>query len=273
VPHGQGKKCVAASGQTFPADDQAAVLPLEPGNRPLGLGARDILFDRTPPGLVGVPPTCGNLRPNLPRAAAMTESFGIIALIRGQGLEPRARAAPFACADVQGSQQGRMTCARSSPLAGVGPVDNGMPAPFVRLWMKRSLPFRPQATPSPPPLPGGKRAIHGTVWPLHHPTFFGQPQQAGGHRCPGPTGLPALPPPLRRTFGRPWSPAREITPAAASDQDIASGIDDLATGGMGHTPPPLRRFRRTNIRNELPLQVASPLEGSHHRALLSRFRA
>jgi hypothetical protein len=38
------EQCVEACCETLPADDQAAVLALEPRKRPLGLKARDIRF-------------------------------------------------------------------------------------------------------------------------------------------------------------------------------------------------------------------------------------
>jgi hypothetical protein len=46
--HGYGKKGIEAGGEPFPTYDQAAVLPLEPGKRPLGLVAGHVLFDRPP---------------------------------------------------------------------------------------------------------------------------------------------------------------------------------------------------------------------------------
>src|SRR5918911_4235710 len=113
-----------------------------------------------------------------------------------------------------------MTWARSSPFAGVVHEDNGMPAPSVRLWMRIPLPFRPYATPSPPPLPGGKRSIHGAVLPLNHPTFLSKPEEACLHGSQRPVGLPALQPPMCGTLRRPLGAAGKITPAAASNQDV-----------------------------------------------------
>jgi hypothetical protein len=46
MDEGQSKKRVEACGQTFPAHDQSAVLPLEPGKRALGLVARDVRLHR-----------------------------------------------------------------------------------------------------------------------------------------------------------------------------------------------------------------------------------
>src|SRR5919108_6385581 len=101
------------------------------------------------------------------------------------------------------------------------------------------LPFRPYATPSPPPLPGGKGAIHGTVLPLNPPAFLGQSQQASLHGRQRPVGLPALQPPMCSTLGRPLGAAGEITPAAAGDQDVEQRVDDLTKGRMRHATPPL----------------------------------
>ena len=132
MDHGDDKKRVEASGETFPAHDQSTVLPLKPGKRPLDLEARDRLFDRPPPRLAALPYPFGNLGPDTACAKAMTEVFGIIALICGQDLGPFARAAPLAGTDVEPSSSGR-TWARSSPFAGVVRVDSGIPAASVRL--------------------------------------------------------------------------------------------------------------------------------------------
>src|SRR5215216_6053752 len=74
------------------------------------------------------------------------------------------------------------TWARSSPLAGVVRLARGMPRPSVRLWIRIPLPLPPWATPSPPPLPGGKSAIDGAILPMNHPPFLGNPQNPSLHR-------------------------------------------------------------------------------------------
>src|SRR5688500_9091078 len=102
--HGNGEKRIEARGQTFPADHQAAVLPLEPGQRPLGLVARDLLFDRPSPRLAAFPSAFEDLGPNAACSEASAEVCGIIALIRGQPLEALARSTLFPRADVQGLQ-------------------------------------------------------------------------------------------------------------------------------------------------------------------------
>jgi hypothetical protein len=78
VNHGHGKKRVEAGGEPFPAHDQAAVLPLKPGKRPLDLVARDVRFDRPPPRCAAFPHAFGNLGPNAASAEAMPEVFGVI---------------------------------------------------------------------------------------------------------------------------------------------------------------------------------------------------
>jgi hypothetical protein len=116
VNHGHGKKRVEACGETFPAHDQAAVLPLKPGKRPLDLVARDLLLDRPPSRLVALPHPFGNLGPDTASAEAMTEVFGIIPLIHCQNREAFPWSASFAGADVEGIQPRHDL----SPLVAIG---------------------------------------------------------------------------------------------------------------------------------------------------------
>ena len=270
--HRHREQGVEACRETFPADDQAAVLALEPRKRPLGLEAWDVLVHGAPTWLSGVPDSCRELGADTPWAEALAHVFGVIALIRRQHLEPLARSAACARAHVESIQPGR-TWARSSPLAGVGRVDHGRPEASVRRWMRRPLPFRPEAPPSPPPVPGGKGALHRAVWPVHHPACLGEPKEArvpGGQRA---IGVPARPPARRGTVGGPWRAPGQITPAAAGDQDVESRMHHLAKRGVRHATPPRGRLWRKQSGNELPRQVASSCEGAGHGALLAKFRA
>src|ERR671914_440023 len=147
------------------------------------------------------------------------------------------------------------TCARSSPLAGVVQVDTGMPAASVRLWMRIPLPLPPHATPSPPPFPGGKRAIDRPVLPLNHAPLLCDAQQPRLHRGQGPVVLPPLQPPMCGALRGPWRTAWDIAPAAAGDEDIQQRIDHLAKWGRWHPSPTLDR-RRKDIRKKLPFQIA-----------------
>jgi len=74
------------------------------------------------------------------------------------------------------------TWAHSSPLAGVTRCAKGIPVPSVRLWIRIPLPFPPYATPSPPPLSGGKSAINGAILPMNHSPFLSNPEDPGLHR-------------------------------------------------------------------------------------------
>jgi hypothetical protein len=102
VNHGNGEKRVEAGCQTFPADNQAAVLPLEPRNCALSLEARDVLFAGPPTRLFGFPDPFGDLRPDTAFPEAMAESLRVVPFIRCEDLEPLARSAPFARADAEG---------------------------------------------------------------------------------------------------------------------------------------------------------------------------
>src|SRR5919109_2673461 len=105
-----------------------------------------------------------------------------------------------------------MTGARSSPWAGVVRVASGMPAASVRRWRSMPWPLRPDATLSPPPLPGGTWAVHGVVRPLNEPVFFGNPEDLGWHGGERAVRLPALQPAVRGALGSPLLATGEITP-------------------------------------------------------------
>ena len=102
---GNGKERIEAGGAPLPADDQAAVLVLEPGKRPLGLVARDSLFYGAPTWLAVFPHAFGDLRANPSLTKAPAEVSSIIPSICGQDLRPLARAAPLTSADVEAIQQ------------------------------------------------------------------------------------------------------------------------------------------------------------------------
>jgi hypothetical protein len=105
VNHGQGKKRIEACGESFPAHDQAPVLPLKPGKRPLGLVARDNRFDRPPARFAALPHPFGNLGTDPAAAEAMPEVFGVIPLIHRQHLEAFPWSASFAGAGMERIQQ------------------------------------------------------------------------------------------------------------------------------------------------------------------------
>ena len=104
MTHGHRKKCIEASGPTFPADDQAAILALDPGQCPLGLVARDLRVDRPSPRLAVGPSSRGHLGANPARAEAPAEVVGSIALLSGQPRASLAWAAPFTRANAPGIQ-------------------------------------------------------------------------------------------------------------------------------------------------------------------------
>src|SRR5215468_220070 len=145
------------------------------------------------------------------------------------------------------------TCARSSPLAGVVRLARGMPPPSVRLWMRIPLPFPPRATPSPPPLPGGKSAIDGTILPTAHTFFFGHAQNPRLHRGERAIRLPALQPPMRGTLRGPLRPPGDITPPATGNQDIQQRIQYLPKRRMRHPAATLLRCGGKDILKQAPL--------------------
>ncbi len=116
--HRDGEERIEAYGETFPAHDQATVLALEPRKCPLGLEARDALFDGAPTRLSGLPHPFGiwglipRRRSRWRRSLASYPLSVAMTLSRSRGL-PRL---PVRMWKVSNSG---MTWARSSPLAGV----------------------------------------------------------------------------------------------------------------------------------------------------------
>src|SRR4030095_4464668 len=140
-------------------------------------------------------------------------------------------------------------------------------------WMRMPFPFPPRATPSPPPLPEGKRAVDGAVLPIDHTPFLGKSQNTGLHGGESPIPVPAAQPAMRGTLRRPLRALGCITPAAASDQDIQQGVHHLAKWHMGHPTPACWGLRGKKVYKELPFQVAQSLESSCHSTLLYSWRA
>jgi hypothetical protein len=190
MPHRHREKGVEACRETVPAGNHAAVLALEPRTRPLGLEARDVLFHGAPTRLSGVPDACGDWG-RIPRGRRRGR--------RSWASDPVSTASPLnrvrGLLRVPGrpwrASSSGMIRARSSPCAGVVRVAKGLPAPSVRRWIRRPWPFRPYATPSPSPLPGGKGASHRALSPVHQPARFGQPEPACVHGSQRPIALPA----------------------------------------------------------------------------------
>jgi hypothetical protein len=90
------QKCLETCGNTLPSHDQATVLLLEPGNRPLGLKPRDHFFDRSAPVFLGLPDPLRDLCPDTPLPECLTQRFRLIACIGRHDFATLARAAPGA---------------------------------------------------------------------------------------------------------------------------------------------------------------------------------
>src|ERR687886_1620228 len=160
------------------------------------------------------------------------------------------------------------TWVRSSPLAGVVRFAKGIPFPSVRLWIKIPLPLPPRATPSPPPLPGGKSAIDGAIFPANHAFFFGHAQNPRLHHGERAIRLPALEPPMRGTLRGPLRPPGDITPPAPGNQDIQQRIQYLPKRRMRHPAATLLRCGGKDVREQAPLSITHAFKSSCHTALL-----
>jgi hypothetical protein len=104
MPQRTGETRVEAGREPFPTDGQAAVLALEPGTRPLGLGARNLCVDRPSPRLAARPHALRNLGADPALTATTAAVFRLGPLLRRQDQVAFARSTPVAGADVEGIQ-------------------------------------------------------------------------------------------------------------------------------------------------------------------------
>ena len=164
------------------------------------------------------------------------------------------------------------TWARAAPLAGVGRCDKGMPSPSVRLWLRIPLPFPLRATPSLPPVPGGKSAVDGSRLPVPHPAFFCHAQHPRVHRRERPRGLPAPQPAGCCALRRPWGTAWDIAPATPWNEDRQHGLEDLANRALWHPTPACCRLRRHNVLPQAPRSITQSCKSSCQTVLLLGFK-
>jgi hypothetical protein len=104
MDHRDGQERREACRQPLPADDQAAVLVLTPGNRPLGLDAGDIQFAGAAPRVRGLPEALRYLRPTPACAPLQAQRVGVIALVCRQHLGTLARTPWLASLEADGVQ-------------------------------------------------------------------------------------------------------------------------------------------------------------------------
>jgi len=124
VDRSDGQKPREACCKPLPADDQAAVLFLKPGQRPLHLEAGDPHLDGTAPRSLGLPDSLRNLCPDIAFARMQAQRFGVIALIGRQHLGTFARAPRLASAQADRIQQ-RQHLGALSPIRRRGVVRQG----------------------------------------------------------------------------------------------------------------------------------------------------
>ena len=139
---GNGQERVEAGRQALPADDQAAVLFLEPGEGALRLESRHVHLERSTPRSAGLPHPFRQLGADTSMAELLAQSFGVIALICRQDLWTFAGSAAFAGVDGHRLQQ-RHDLRALVPI-GRRRADGSWHAPCVREAMEEdALTFPP----------------------------------------------------------------------------------------------------------------------------------
>ncbi len=157
------------------------------------------------------------------------------------------------------------TCRRSSALSGVTVAAKGMPCALVWQWMRTPLPLYPYATSSPPPLPGGKRAIDGSILPVDDPVLLGESQQPGLQTLQGAIFRPLQQGTVSGAARGPLFPLGHIAPTASRDQHVQGRVQHKT---RRRRLPPSRTLlwgRRKQILEQLLLQLAQPFKSTRHR--------
>jgi hypothetical protein len=253
------KERLAARREALPADDQATILLRQPSQCPLRLAARDASCDRSATVLLGLPDPRGPLCPDTAPPELLPPPFGSLPLLRCADLETLTGACPLARAHLDRGKAGEPV----HPLVPVrqrGPLRSGhaVPSGAAVAQAPCALP------PSPPPCPGGQSAIHGARVPTPHAACVGQaqpPRWPGGARA---SHLPALHPALRGTLRPPGRPARDITPAATSQQAIEPRLQELPQRRLRHPTPALGRCRGTDSLAQAPLSSTHAFKSACH---------
>ena len=249
---GDAEEGLEAGGQTRPADNPSAALAGEPCARPFRLNARDALVDRSAAGLSRLPQPFRGLGAHPAGAAALTEHLGLIPFLGRHDLAPLTRPAAWARPDVDGIPPGDAVGPRVA-MGGCGTRRPG-PAGAVRAAMDQETLALPAMGPPDRPLGQGEGTTAGAVWPPPSPTGLGQAEPAGGALAAG-------------------GAAREITPAAPGDQDVAPGLADGARRRVRQATAARGRRWRQHRGNARPRQVPSPREGPSPGALPKPYRA
>ena len=100
VNRGESQECLETCGDALPADDQASVFLLKPGQGPLGLEPWHHLCDGPAPIFLGLPDALRELGPDPPLPELLAQRFRIITFIGYDDLEAFARTATVARADL-----------------------------------------------------------------------------------------------------------------------------------------------------------------------------
>ena len=234
VDRSDRKEYLKARSNALPTDYQAAVFILEPGKCELSLEPREHFLDWSTAVFLGLPDPLRDLRPNPVLPQLLPQRFRIIAFIRREDPKAFAGPAPLARGYLDRIQQ-RQHVGALLPVGRRGPIRQGH-ATSVREAVDQdpfALPAAGDARAA--TLARGKKRRPRRHTPNESSLFPRlRPEFALAWRPTCPIRLPALQPAMRRTLRGPLRPPRDITPAAASNQDIEQRIHDLPKRRMRH---------------------------------------
>lgn len=152
--------------KAFPAYNQSSISALKPGKYSFYLESRQAFLQWSASRFLTLPQAFGisGLMPRRRKAARNFLSSYPLSHASSLGFFLGLPALPSA---TRSSSSRGSTCFRSSAFAAICLAFSGIPLPSTMQCIVTPFPLKPCAMPFPPPFPGGKRGVDGSIVPVN----------------------------------------------------------------------------------------------------------
>src|SRR5262249_40631620 len=249
VNRGKSQECLETCGDALPADDQAPVFLLKPGNGPLGWEPWHHLCAGPPPIFLGLPDALRALGPAPPLPELLAPRFRLIACLRGDDAPPVAGAAPLARAALDGIKR-RQHVGPLVPLGRRGAVGQGQGTALPEPVEQHPLALPPRR-PRRPPSQGETAPSTAPYSPHIMPRAAALPSIRAGSAATGPSACPRCTQRCGALFDPhrgPCGTSHQRQPVSKMDNKVcrifrngAWGLPRLRCGGAGGKPSSHKR--------------------------------
>src|SRR6516164_6687005 len=251
VNRGKSQEGLETCGDALPADDQAPVFLLKPGNGPLGWEPWHHLCAGPPPIFLGLPDALRDLGPAPPLPELLAPRFRRIACLRGDDAPPVAGAAPLARAALDGITHRQHV----GPLRPHGPAWYGWPGaghrPPCACGAASLCLSRRGRRPRRPPSQGETAPSTAPYSPHIMPRSAALPSIRAGIAATGPSACPRCTQRCGALFdphGGPGGTSHQRQPVSKMSNKVcrifrngAWGLPRLRCGGAGGKPSSHKR--------------------------------